>query len=294
MNRELTSGEDAPSASSPWTWSSRRRGRGGQRPGPAGPGHRRAGRRAGRRPGAARRHRAARTMSSCRWSACSPRWSGPGSRPTSTTWRACRPAWAGTSRPRSRPPTRSSGMSSTSARPSSCRKCCSPSSACRRPSGSRPATPPTPRRSPACWRRLATPMLEHLLRHRDVARLKSIVDSLIPMASEDGRIHTTYNQMIAATGRLSSTDPNLQNIPIRTEEGRRTRQAFIVGDGLRDPAHGRLQPDRAAHHGGSVRGSGAGRRRSARVTTSTPRRRPGCSACRRKRSRSSCAARSRP
>jgi DNA polymerase I len=76
------------------------------------------------------------------------------------------------------------------------------------------------------------PLLAHLLRHRDVARLKSIVDSLIPMADQDGRIHTTYNQMIAATGRLSSTDPNLQNIPIRTEEGRRTRQAFIVGQGF--------------------------------------------------------------
>ncbi len=75
------------------------------------------------------------------------------------------------------------------------------------------------------------PVLVHLLRHRDVARLKSIVDSLIPMAGVDGRIHTTYNQMIAATGRLSSTDPNLQNIPIRTEEGRRTRQAFVVGAG---------------------------------------------------------------
>jgi DNA polymerase-1 len=75
------------------------------------------------------------------------------------------------------------------------------------------------------------PVLEHLLRHRDVAKLKSIVDSLIPMAGEDGRIHTTYNQMIAATGRLSSTDPNLQNIPIRTEEGRRIRQGFVVGDG---------------------------------------------------------------
>jgi DNA polymerase I len=75
------------------------------------------------------------------------------------------------------------------------------------------------------------PVLEHLLRHRDVAKLKSIVDSLIPMAGADGRIHTTYNQMIAATGRLSSTDPNLQNIPIRTEEGRRIRQAFVVGTG---------------------------------------------------------------
>ena len=75
------------------------------------------------------------------------------------------------------------------------------------------------------------PVLAYLLRHRDVARLKSIVDSLIPMAGDDGRIHTTYNQMIAATGRLSSTDPNLQNIPIRTEEGRRIRQGFVVGDG---------------------------------------------------------------
>jgi DNA polymerase-1 len=75
------------------------------------------------------------------------------------------------------------------------------------------------------------PVLAHLLRYRDVAKLKSIVDSLIPMADEDGRIHTTYNQMIAATGRLSSTDPNLQNIPIRTEEGRRIRRGFVVGAG---------------------------------------------------------------
>jgi len=75
------------------------------------------------------------------------------------------------------------------------------------------------------------PVLIHLLRHRDVAKLKSIVDTLLPMAGEDGRIRTTYNQTIAATGRLSSTDPNLQNIPIRSEEGRRIRQGFIVGSG---------------------------------------------------------------
>ena len=75
------------------------------------------------------------------------------------------------------------------------------------------------------------PVLAHLLRHRDVAKLKSIVDSLIPMADADGRIHTTFNQTIAATGRLSSTDPNMQNIPIRTEEGRRIRRGFVVGSG---------------------------------------------------------------
>ena len=77
----------------------------------------------------------------------------------------------------------------------------------------------------------AHPVLEHLLRYRDVAKLKSIVDSLIPMVDDAGRIHTTYNQMVAATGRLSSTDPNLQNIPIRTAEGRQIRQAFVVGRG---------------------------------------------------------------
>jgi DNA polymerase-1 len=75
------------------------------------------------------------------------------------------------------------------------------------------------------------PVLEHLLRYRDVAKLKSIVDSLIPMADSESRIHTTYNQTVAATGRLSSTDPNLQNIPIRTELGRRIREGFIVGPG---------------------------------------------------------------
>jgi DNA polymerase-1 len=76
------------------------------------------------------------------------------------------------------------------------------------------------------------PLLAHLLRHRDVAKLKSTVDGLLKSVSDDGRIHTTFNQTVAATGRLSSTDPNLQNIPIRTEEGRRIRRAFIVGSGF--------------------------------------------------------------
>ncbi|GID31805.1 DNA polymerase I [Paractinoplanes brasiliensis] len=76
------------------------------------------------------------------------------------------------------------------------------------------------------------PLLEHLLRHRDVAKLKSTVDGLLKSVSDDGRIHTTFNQTVAATGRLSSTDPNLQNIPIRTEEGRRIRRAFVTGAGF--------------------------------------------------------------
>ena len=76
------------------------------------------------------------------------------------------------------------------------------------------------------------PFLEHLLRHRDQIRLRQTVEGLQKSIAEDGRIHTTYLQTIAATGRLSSTDPNLQNIPIRTEDGRRIREAFVVGVGF--------------------------------------------------------------
>ncbi|MGA4669725.1 DNA polymerase I [Propionibacteriaceae bacterium Y1923] len=75
------------------------------------------------------------------------------------------------------------------------------------------------------------PFLAHLLAHRDWIRLRQTVDGLLKTVADDGRIHTTYSQVTAATGRLSSTDPNLQNIPIRTEAGRRIREAFIVGEG---------------------------------------------------------------
>jgi len=75
------------------------------------------------------------------------------------------------------------------------------------------------------------PFLEALLRHRDAARLRVTAEGLIKAVAGDGRIHTTYQQTIAATGRLSSTDPNLQNIPIRTDEGRRIRSVFVVGSG---------------------------------------------------------------
>jgi DNA polymerase-1 len=75
------------------------------------------------------------------------------------------------------------------------------------------------------------PFLTHLLTHRDVTKLKQTVDGLIKTVSSDGRIHTTFQQTVAATGRLSSKDPNLQNIPIRTQAGQQIRQAFVVGTG---------------------------------------------------------------
>ena len=76
------------------------------------------------------------------------------------------------------------------------------------------------------------PFLQQMLIHRDAIRLRQTVEGLLKSISDNGRIHTTYAQTIAATGRLSSTDPNLQNIPIRTEEGRRIREAFVVGPGF--------------------------------------------------------------
>ncbi|OBK92694.1 DNA polymerase I [Mycobacterium asiaticum] len=78
------------------------------------------------------------------------------------------------------------------------------------------------------------PFLQHLLTHRDVTRLKVTVDGLLNSVAGDGRIHTTFNQTIAATGRLSSTEPNLQNIPIRTDAGRQIRDAFVVGRGYEE------------------------------------------------------------
>lgn len=72
------------------------------------------------------------------------------------------------------------------------------------------------------------PFLKFLLEHRDATRLKVTVDGLLKSVADDGRIHTTFNQTVAATGRLSSTDPNLQNIPVRTEAGRQIRGGFVV------------------------------------------------------------------
>ncbi|MFE7381040.1 DNA polymerase I [Streptomyces zhihengii] len=71
-----------------------------------------------------------------------------------------------------------------------------------------------------------------MLRHREQARLRSTVEGLIKTIAADGRIHTTFSQTVAATGRLSSTDPNLQNVPVRTDEGRAIRRGFVVGEGF--------------------------------------------------------------
>jgi DNA polymerase-1 len=71
-----------------------------------------------------------------------------------------------------------------------------------------------------------------ILSHRELHKLKSTyIDSLPQLVAKDGRVHTSFNQAVAATGRLSSSDPNLQNIPIRTELGREIRKAFIAEDG---------------------------------------------------------------
>ena len=72
------------------------------------------------------------------------------------------------------------------------------------------------------------PVLQNLLRIREVGKLKTTIDGLLTAVAKDGRIHTTFQQTVAATGRLSSTDPNLQNIPIRTDEGRKIRNAFVA------------------------------------------------------------------
>jgi len=76
------------------------------------------------------------------------------------------------------------------------------------------------------------PFLEYLLAHRDAIKLRQTVEGLIKSVADDGRIHTTYLQTVAATGRLSSQDPNLQNIPTRTPAGNQIRGAFVAGAGF--------------------------------------------------------------
>ena len=78
------------------------------------------------------------------------------------------------------------------------------------------------------------PLLKHLLRIREAGKLLTTIDGLIKATDQDGRIHTNFQQTVAATGRLSSTDPNLQNIPIRTDEGRQIRDCFVAQNPFTD------------------------------------------------------------
>ena len=97
-----------------------------------------------------------------------------------------------------------------------------------------------------------------ILEHRAMSKLKSTYTDALPACVNPatGRVHTSYHQAVASTGRLSSSDPNLQNIPVRTHEGRRIRQAFVADPGY--PARrGGLLPDRASDHGAPIRRPGA-------------------------------------
>ena len=167
-----------------------------------------------------------------------------------------------------------SATSSTWAAPSSSSRSCSSSSTCPRASGRRPATRPTRR----CSRTSAPahPMIAKLLDWRVYTKLRSTyVDALPTLIAADGRLHTTFHQAVAATGRLSSSDPNLQNIPIRTPLGRRIRRAFVAGAAGRHPPRRRLQPDRAAHPGPRVGRRAPPRRLRARRRHPSRDRRPG-------------------
>jgi DNA polymerase-1 len=117
-----------------------------------------------------------------------------------------------------------------------------------------------------------------ILEYRGLAKLRSTyTDKLPEMINPDtGRVHTSYHQAGAATGRLSSTDPNLQNIPIRTDDGRRIRQAFVAPPGASCGL--RLLADRAAHHGAPVRGPGLVRAFANPARTCTRPPPPKCSA----------------
>ncbi|MBE5802099.1 MAG: DNA polymerase I [Clostridiales bacterium] len=97
------------------------------------------------------------------------------------------------------------------------------------------------------------PAIEPLLRYRKLTKLQSTyVDGLRKLRGKDGRVHTTFDQTAAVTGRISSLEPNLQNIPIRTEEGREIRRAFVAGEGniLLDADYSQIELRVLAHLSG--------------------------------------------
>jgi DNA polymerase I len=170
------------------------------------------------------------------------------------------------------------GGRSTSIRPSSCRRYCSASSASRSCARHRPDSP---RRPKTCSRNCREPCIAEIdlwsiAASRNCAR-PTRTSCPSKSSRSTGRIHTSYHQAVAATGRLSSTDPNLQNIPIRTPEGRRIRQAFIAPPGFRLVAADYSQIElRIMAHLSAMRRYCA---RSPRIATSTRRLQPKCSAC---------------
>ncbi len=119
-----------------------------------------------------------------------------------------------------------------------------------------------------------------LIQHRQLSKLKSTYLDALPelVHPDDGRIHASFNQSVAATGRLSSSDPNLQNIPVRTEEGRQIRQAFVAGRAGMAAPDGRLLADRAPDSGSLLGRSGLVPGIRAETATSTARSPPGSSA----------------
>ncbi len=142
--------------------------------------------------------------------------------------------------------TSSPAASSWSTRPSSSPRCSSRSWACRR--SKKTKTGYSTDASVLATLAPVHPIAEKIVEYRELTKLKSTyLDALPRMLGEDGRLHTSFNQTVAATGRLSSSDPNLQNIPVRTEYGRRIRAAFVPGARRRPDGLGGLQPDRAAH-----------------------------------------------
>ena len=209
---------------------------------------------------------------SARWCRCSRAWSGAASRSTGRCCRAC-PANSRSAPPRSKPRSQSWPASPLQSR--------QPEAARRHPVRQVRACPAAPRPRPAngrparacstTWPSRAIALPQKILDWRQVSKLKSTYTDALPgyVNPDTHRVHTSYALAATPTGRLSSSEPNLQNIPIRTEEGRKIRRAFIATDrpqaGLR-----RLFADRAAAAGRDRRHRAAARRRSATASTSTP------------------------